>query len=155
MPDSAHGSLWHRHFERVICVLLMWPPFFFRGHPYIWRTAWYAWTVNSVNRTHDRNYLSVQTWILPICNQWRMPKWWIAVMCFWILNQPVHRINCPCMNYVYLPETQITNGLLKGQFPFYRIAEHNKGVSLSHHQLHWIIHAFANNNAACMWNKYI
>ena len=83
-----------------------------------------------------------------------MPKWWIAVMCFWILNQPVHRINCPCMKYVYLPETQITNGLLKGQFPFYRIAGHNKGVSLSHRQLHWIIHAFANNNAACMWNKY-
>ena len=24
-----------RHFERVICALLMWPPFLFRGHPYV------------------------------------------------------------------------------------------------------------------------
>ena len=26
MPDMAHGG---RHFERVFCALLMWPPFFF------------------------------------------------------------------------------------------------------------------------------
>ena len=37
---------------------------------------------------------------------------------FWIHNQPVHIINCPCMQYVYSPETQIENGLLKWQFPF-------------------------------------
>ena len=37
----------------------------------------------------------------------------IAVMCFWILNQPVHRVNCPCMQYIYSPETQIANDLLK------------------------------------------
>ena len=36
MPDSARGSLWlilHRHFERVIYALLMWPPFFFGPIP--------------------------------------------------------------------------------------------------------------------------
>ena len=42
MPDSAHGILrliLHRHFGCVICALLMWPPFFFQDHPYIWRTT--------------------------------------------------------------------------------------------------------------------
>ena len=43
---------------------------------------------------------------------------WIAVM-FWILNQSVHRINYPCIYYVHSSETQIANGLLKWQFPFY------------------------------------
>jgi len=23
---------------------------------------------------------------------------------FWILNQPVHRINCPCMQYIHSPK---------------------------------------------------
>ena len=40
MPDSAHGSLWpilHRHFQHVICALLLWPPFFSGSS--IWRTT--------------------------------------------------------------------------------------------------------------------
>ena len=50
---------------------------------------------------------------------WLIGKWvakgqvwierWIAVM-FWILNQSVHRINCPCIYYVHSSETHIANG---------------------------------------------
>ena len=41
MPDKAHGGrrlIQRRHFECVICALLMWP-LFFLGHPNTWRTT--------------------------------------------------------------------------------------------------------------------
>ena len=47
----------------------------------------------------------------------------IAIMCFGVLNQSVHRINCPCMQYVHSPETQIANGLFKRQFPYYVVTK--------------------------------
>ena len=57
----AHGSLWlilHQHFERVICVLLMWPPFFFRAIPtygilpYTMRNRQFVILSTSVGLTH-------------------------------------------------------------------------------------------------------
>ena len=62
--SCAHGLNLHRHFERVICALLMWAAIFFRGHPY---NGVLPYAMIHIYQKNSANY---KTWTLDWTGLW-------------------------------------------------------------------------------------
>ena len=80
----------------------------------------------------------------------------IAVMCIWILIQSVHRINCPCMQYVHSPETQIySKWLVEMTIPFLLASAHAWYVYILQKQTCYVSKVFGYYNCVTILTMQI